>query len=153
MRSIGRAAVALAVGFVLAGCGGAARDRGGFSAHDRAAVQVALNIVGVSGITHAAGQLRGEEGAPALCRIHLEKASPLKFRFFAMWTPPKQSEYGYSWLEATFLQSVGLVPSSLKLGVGGTKNEAESHYGDALTKPSEPCRIEIDGKITAVPFR
>jgi hypothetical protein len=41
----------------------------------------------------------------------------------------------------------------LETATVGTLRQLRSHYGDALQKPSEPCRIELDGAITPLVAR
>src|SRR5207245_5242029 len=129
------------------------RDSGGFSDKDRAAATTAMRALHGTGVTAAAANFSAEVGAPAICRIHIEKRTPLTFRLFVSWTPKKGSIYGYSWLAAVARQD-GITPSSsLEAATVGTMKELRSHYGDALEKPSEPCRIELDGAITPLAAR
>jgi hypothetical protein len=151
MRCVPHAAVrgALLIGAataLVAGCG-QAKDKGGFSSKDRAAAVAAMRVFSATGVQQAAETYTGEMGQPTTCRIRLESRQQHRFRLYIQWTPKQGSAYGFTWLEA--VSSNGLAQqSSLHSGTTETEKEASAHVGDALTSPSEPCHIGIDGSIS-----
>ncbi|MDX6400289.1 MAG: hypothetical protein QOD54_1986 [Sphingomonadales bacterium] len=141
-----RGVLLIGVGTLLvAGCG-QAKDKGGFSSKDRAAAVVAMRVFSATGVQQAAETYTGEIGQPTTCRIRLESRQQQRFRLYIQWTPKKGSAYGFTWLEAVSSRGFAQA-SSLHSGTTGTEKAASAHIGDALTPPTEPCHIGIDGSI------
>jgi hypothetical protein len=105
-----------------------------------------MRAFAATGVQQASEVYTDEIGQPTTCRIRIESRPKQRFRLYIQWTPKKHSAYGFAWLEA--VTTNGLIdPSTLHTGTVATKKEASAHVGDALTPPSEPCHIGIDGSI------
>lgn len=130
---------------LLVGCG-TSKDKGGFSSKDRQNAVVAMRVFIGTGVQQAAEVYTGEIGQPTTCRIRIESRDQQRYRLYIQWTPKKHSAYGYPWLEAVSTSGL-IVPASLHSATEANQSAANAHVGDALTLPSEPCHVGIDGTI------
>ncbi len=132
---------------LLAGCGAAKVDAGGFTASQFKAAEQALTILGQTSVYDDALKTSDTEAeVPTTCTVHLEEKNPLTFKVFLTWIPNiadtgKGNLRAYSWVEAV------LGPDGLKQNysfhAGNETSEAmlQSKYGDAFDKPVEKCLL------------
>jgi hypothetical protein len=137
------AIVAIASAALLSACGGSGGvDRGGFTAEDRKAARVVLGLLSQTSVYTSAAEISYTEGfPPTACAVHIVKRTPLTFKVFMSWIPPRGINRTYSWLQAV----VG--PEGLKqdyafhLGSETTEAALRAHYGDAFSKPVHKCLV------------
>jgi hypothetical protein len=147
LRALLLACAGVSAAALLAGCGSAKVDSGGFTASQFKAAEQALTFLGQTSVYDDALKTSDTEAeVPTTCTVHLEQKKPLMFKVFLTWIPNiadtgKGNLRAYSWVEAV------LGPDGLKQNysfhAGNEASEAllESKYGDAFDKPVEKCLL------------
>ena len=132
---------------LLAGCGGAKVDAGGFTASQFKAAEQALTFLGQTSVYDDALKTSDTEAeVPTTCTVHLEEKKPLTFKVFLTWIPDinatgKGNLRTYSWVEAVL--GPGGLNQNYSFHAGNETSEAllEAQYGDAFNKPVEKCLL------------
>ena len=152
-----RATVAGITGaLLLAGCGGAAVDSGGFTAKDRKLAQARLDTLRRTSIPAALLQITTvARTLPDVCRIHFAPADPKTFKLFLFWAPsdPLDKNATYTWFEATLRDEA--VFHSFHIGYAEQKlprkRVLRAHADDVFAKPSKRCQILANGYLRLLP--
>jgi hypothetical protein len=135
---------------VLAGCGGAQVDSGGFTAGDRKDAEAVLETLRHTSIPTTLVSITNTGGiAPSECRIHRQSTNPRTFRLFLFWTPldPKHTGNTYTWLEATIGKDV--LQDAFRVGhSGGSSTNVQalkSRHRNVFSKPVAQCEVLMNG--------
>jgi hypothetical protein len=146
----------LASALLPAGCGGAAVDRGGFTAKERELAQARLDTLRQTAIPGALLQITTvTRKLPDVCRIHFAPASPKTFKLFLFWAPtdPLNKSATYTWFEATLRDQA--VYHTFHIGYAAQRlakaRVLKAHADDVFAKPTKRCQILGNGYLRLLP--
>jgi hypothetical protein len=83
--------------------------------------------------------------------VHPHAQDPKLFDLIMAWKPTPTTDSAYTWFKAT-IGPDGAIPASLHLGVEPSLQALKAHYGEAYTRPFDPCQIDAFGNLHVVPW-